>query len=260
MAEVSFETAFSARGWTVLRNVAGLGELFVMPVIVLASLLPQPELMATMSEENLIPAVFHRQTKTGSYACGAAITGIFTVLISLFVPFSILWDLISLGTLLGFNLTNSSLIMMRYSGASKGNSGNAQSYVWKLLLGLWIFGSVGAYCAWIYVLVPIMNGSVDTSSVLLLIGGAVCFLVPAAIIFEMGNATQGELPNDVFRVWGVPYTTGCGIFVNFMLMATFSVETHLNLFSMFLVFIFLYLCYQVSQKPSQKDDTSASNV
>merc|ERR1712190_108666 len=37
MPEVSFETAFAARGWTVVRNVAGLGELFVMPVIVLAS-------------------------------------------------------------------------------------------------------------------------------------------------------------------------------------------------------------------------------
>ena len=37
-------------------------------------------------------------------------------LIAIFVPFSILWDMISLGVLLSFCLTNSSLIAVRYAG------------------------------------------------------------------------------------------------------------------------------------------------
>merc|ERR1712178_215071 len=114
MGTPSFEEAFASRGWTVLHNLASLGELFVMPVIVLASFLPQPELMASMSEERLIPAIFHRQNQRGNYVWGAIISGIVAIIMSLLVPFTILWDMISVGTLLGFNLTNSSLIMMRY--------------------------------------------------------------------------------------------------------------------------------------------------
>ena len=53
-----------------------------------------------------------------------------------------MWDVISLGVLLSFNLTNTSLIMMRC-----GNGGELVSskVVRRWCFLLWVFGGVGSY-------------------------------------------------------------------------------------------------------------------
>jgi amino acid transporter len=254
MVKPSFENAFASRGWTVVHNITGLGELFVMPVIVLASFLPQPELMASMSEERLLPAIFHCQNQRGNYVWGAIISGFVAIFMSLCVPFTILWDMISVGTLLGFNLTNSSLIMMRCSGVSKDVSTSMpQTYVWKLLLALWIFGPIGSYGLWLDVFVPIMSDRLEDISPVPVLIASVCFMMALIIIVAIGAAPRETSPSDTFQAWGVPYTTGCGILINFMLMANFSFATHRNLFIMLLMFLVSYACYRLSMKTEARD-------
>lgn len=42
---------------------AAVGEVALLPLVVLVSFMPQPELLAAMSEDNLIPSIFHEVDK-----------------------------------------------------------------------------------------------------------------------------------------------------------------------------------------------------
>jgi amino acid transporter len=64
----------------------------------------------------MLPPIFAKETASGNLFWNTLIIGIIMTLIAIFVPFSILWDMISLGVLLSFCLTNSSLIAVRYAG------------------------------------------------------------------------------------------------------------------------------------------------
>lgn len=60
-ASSSFEQAFASKGlgwaaWTVRT-----GELVLLPLVVLLSILPQPEVMAAMAEDGLLPSVFGKK-------------------------------------------------------------------------------------------------------------------------------------------------------------------------------------------------------
>ena len=72
-----------------------------------------------MSEDSLIPSVFHEEDQNGVFRKGGLMAGGVLVLITFAVPFDILWDVISLGVILSFNLTNTSLIMLRCGNGGK---------------------------------------------------------------------------------------------------------------------------------------------
>ena len=57
MGSVSFEESFGDHGWLVAKGVTAVGEVLLLPLVVLVSFLPQPELFAAMSEDTLIPVI-----------------------------------------------------------------------------------------------------------------------------------------------------------------------------------------------------------
>jgi basic amino acid/polyamine antiporter, APA family len=84
----------------------------LLPLVVLVSFLPQPELFAALAEDGVIPLSFATANKQGTLVYGTLVGGFIMTVCSLMVPFVVLWDMINLGVLLGFNLTNTSLIIM----------------------------------------------------------------------------------------------------------------------------------------------------
>ena len=77
------------------------------------------------------------------------------VLITFAVPFDILWDVISLGVILSFNLTNTSLIMLRCGNGGKKVSNKVVRHLATLL---WLTGAPGAYLTWGGYCDPKLNG------------------------------------------------------------------------------------------------------
>eukprot|EP00913_Durusdinium_trenchii_P009316 g8754.t1 len=59
-----FGVAFEQMGWTVISWIVRLGELILLPLVVLLSILPQPEVSAAMSTDRLIPSIFRRQASS----------------------------------------------------------------------------------------------------------------------------------------------------------------------------------------------------
>jgi len=252
LGNTSFEEGFKHKGWQVARWITAVGEVVLLPLVVLVSFLPQPELFAAMSEDGLIPAAFHHVNESGTFVWGNILTGVGMTVFSLCVPFVVLWDMISLGVLLGFNLTNTSLILVRY-----GHSGeNSNRSILRLVGLLWASGATGAYCLWIGCFEPTLNSmdrfsaATTTFGVLGLIGAM------ATAIWIHRSQTQAKealYEMDTFRAPWVPFVPGAAIVLNFFLMAQFDGLSHAYLGSLIVFMIAVYIVYKAYQPQRMND-------
>lgn len=126
--------------WLTKSLFLQLGELTVLPVVVLVTIMAQPRLTYAMSVDGLLPPIFAEMDSSGNLNGGTRIAGTFMVMyvrgaqfngatrvsseltfmsvcfalrIATFVPFSYLDDLISSGILLAFTITDVSVILVR---------------------------------------------------------------------------------------------------------------------------------------------------
>jgi len=134
----------------------------------------------------------------------------------------VLWDMISLGVLLGFNLTNTSLIMVRY-----GNGGELRAPgVAKLVCGFWVVAAIGAYTLYKGFLVLMLEGQPWQPWAPMVAGAS---LLAAALLLLL-VARHEEHPADdlaaLIRTPAVPFLPGLAMVVNFTLMATISWQDH----------------------------------
>jgi len=108
----SFEKSFAQKGWPWAKYTAAFGEVILLPVVVLLSFMPTPEVLAALSNDGIISKKFgEMKGDVYLYACTAS--GSLLVAIALFVPFAYIWNTINLGVLIGFNLCNLSLLSTR---------------------------------------------------------------------------------------------------------------------------------------------------
>lgn len=114
-----FPSAFSSRGIEWAAQIAAIGEIVTLPVVVLISLLAQPRLFCAMAQDGLLPPIFQRRNADGNLVGSIILCGIPMTLMSTFVPFRWLDDSISVGILVAFNMTNSSLIECKCHDLSK---------------------------------------------------------------------------------------------------------------------------------------------
>jgi len=124
----SFEQGFDDIGWQWARFITAVGEVLLLPLVVLVSFLPQPELFAALAEDGLLPASFGHANSQGTLMHGTVAGGVVMTVFSMLVPFAVLWDMINLGVLLGFNLTNTSLLLVRYGSAGVNDGGTHEPY------------------------------------------------------------------------------------------------------------------------------------
>ncbi|GMI12187.1 hypothetical protein TrVE_jg9853 [Triparma verrucosa] len=222
----NFEDAFDEKGWIAAKYIAAVGEVLLLPLVVLVSFMPQPELLAAMSEDSLIPSVFHEEDSNGVFRKGGLIAGSILVLITFAVPFEVLWDVISLGVILSFNLTNTSLIMLRCGNGGKKVSNKP---VRNLAALLWIISAPGAYLTWLNYCDPMLNDG-DVNWPLSIVG--VCLLFLSCVTVYMIDKKREKFndittESDIFMAPFVPYTPGFAIVLNFFLMAQFGLTDHI---------------------------------
>lgn len=143
----SFERAFRLKGWYFAKYAAQIGEVILLPLVVLLSFLPQPELMAALGADGFVSSRFARLGgKRGDvYVFGCAVCGLALTTVSLVVPFDVLWNMINLGVLIGFNITNTSLISARL-----GNAGKCVDPQGSATLGRFtcVYAPLAAYVGW----------------------------------------------------------------------------------------------------------------
>ena len=89
------------------------GEVFTLPVVVLISLMAQPRLQLAMAQDGLLPPIFSQVDEHGNLKWGTFLSGVAMVVTATFVPFAYLDDLISVGILVAFSMTDSCLILLR---------------------------------------------------------------------------------------------------------------------------------------------------
>jgi len=258
--------AFSACGWPWARMIALVGEMVLLPLVVLLSFLPQPELLGSMARDGLLPAAFARTDAHGTYVWGSIASGSIFVVIAAAVPFNVLWNMISLGVLLSFNLTNTSLIMLRY-----GNGGEARApRVTYLMTSVWGFGAAGSYSFWKGFAEPALDGEMWQSWVLAFSVTCLVLAFAAMVAISRQDEFVEEVPLKSFRVPIVPFIPGLAVVLNFALMATFSWLDHLYLGICIVTCIGLYVYSRAGQgvdpkaaeakavTPMERTDTSST--
>ncbi|GMF58407.1 unnamed protein product [Phytophthora fragariaefolia] len=122
-AQESYGNAFSSVGMDWAASFVASGEVLTMPITSFIGFLAQPRVQYAMAKDGLLPAVFAQLDSNGNLFRGTLLCGIGVTALAVFVPFHVLWNFISLGILVAFNLTNSSLLFVRVSnGATEGGN------------------------------------------------------------------------------------------------------------------------------------------
>eukprot|EP00441_Pelagodinium_beii_P032957 CAMPEP_0197636820 /NCGR_PEP_ID=MMETSP1338-20131121/12216_1 /TAXON_ID=43686 ORGANISM="Pelagodinium beii, Strain RCC1491" /NCGR_SAMPLE_ID=MMETSP1338 /ASSEMBLY_ACC=CAM_ASM_000754 /LENGTH=465 /DNA_ID=CAMNT_0043209127 /DNA_START=178 /DNA_END=1571 /DNA_ORIENTATION=+ len=260
---IDFRSAFTSRGLAWAGNLVNIGELILLPLVVLLSILPQPEVTAAMSRDSLLPSIFRRQSRNGAFVRGTAISGVILTAMAFAVPFSILWDIISLGVLLGFNLSNAALMNLRYGNG--GQVGNPT--VDRLVRANFISTMVAGYGLWLGLFSPLLKGK--NLGITALVLGAIGAVLAIATLWGIASQPQTvKTEPGIFHAPGMPFIPVLAIFVNSFLMADISLSNHATMAIMFLAWLLLYFIYaggakkkalqlmgSVSEAPVQKAQT-----
>ncbi|RLN47801.1 hypothetical protein BBJ28_00023131, partial [Nothophytophthora sp. Chile5] len=123
----SYGNAFSSVGMDWAASFVVTGEVLTMPITSFIGFLAQPRVQYAMAKDGLLPAVFAKVDANGNLFHGTLICGVAVTILAVFVPFHVLWNFISLGILVAFNLTNSSLLFVRASSGSNRSEGEQQA-------------------------------------------------------------------------------------------------------------------------------------
>jgi len=219
MGSLPFEKAFEEKGLKWVSLIVAIGELILLPLVCLLSLLPQPEVTAAMSEDRMMPSIFRQRNKSGTFVKGAIIVGAVASVLAMLVPFTLLGDVISFGVLFSFNLTNLSLINLRYGNGGVQRVPTIDALVWILMIAL----AVAGYTCQQGLVDPYLAG--DSISSASLGGFITSAVVSIAILCFLGFGVKQRYQSsgqDIYKAKGVPFIPGFAIFCNFFLIASFS--------------------------------------
>ncbi len=111
----AFPDGFRYRGITWAAEICALGEIITLPLVVWVTIMAQPRLQYAMAMDGLLPPIFSKTDSSGNLYYSTLIAGIAMTLVSTFVPFVYLDDLISAGILVAFSMTDSSVILLRHT-------------------------------------------------------------------------------------------------------------------------------------------------
>lgn len=229
----SFEHAFRQRDWIWASYITSIGEAILLPLVVLLSFLPQPELMAALGHDGLVSQRFaNLGGRNGDvYVYGCVVCGVSLTIVSLVVPFDVLWDTINLGVLIGFNITNAALIATRV-----GNGGACQDPVAARDLARYalLFAPGSAYLLWKGCLADVIDGreltawrvSALTFSLVLFVAGLVTLARIKTKLVKVTQALGASPASTGFRAPAVPWLPGAAIFLNCLLMAQYDWIEH----------------------------------
>mmetsp|Transcript_16458 Transcript_16458/g.19979 ORF Transcript_16458/g.19979 Transcript_16458/m.19979 type:complete len:337 (+) Transcript_16458:2-1012(+) len=236
-----FYSAFNYVGATWAADIVIVSEVFViLPTVVLISLIPQTRLQYALSKDGMLPSLFSAVNTKGVLFQGTLVGGIVCVLISTFVPFSVLNDLISAGILLAFILSNTSLLLLRADL-------RINSFSEEQLDGLsWVYGF--RPIVWIGSHVACVAGFgfsiTRTNSIILWIVfailAAVTFIFVYFLYFFRFKTPDSE---DFFHVPCMPFIPAISILINWYLFAEIGRTGDLGVLALLAIAVLSYFGY-----------------
>ncbi|GAV90890.1 AA_permease_2 domain-containing protein/AA_permease_C domain-containing protein [Cephalotus follicularis] len=151
--EASYSNVFQKIGWEWARNVVGAGASLGIVASLLVAMLGQARYLCVIGRARLVPSLLARvHPTTGTPLNATLFLGLCTATIALFTDLSIVFDMISISTLLVFYLVANALIYHRYVITSHNSpmhtlwflfllssSAIAFSLTWKLEQQWWRF-------------------------------------------------------------------------------------------------------------------------
>lgn len=206
--ESGFSVAFSDRNLEWASIIVAAGELVTLPIVVLISFLAQPRLQYAMSVDGLLPPIFKELDASGNLSKSMWITGIVLVFIAIFIPFTYLDDMISAGVLVSFNLTNSSLIVVRRQHPS-------QSYF--TIYYVVLYNTCAFIASMLYTYLSLSSGWLILPIVFTCASCYCMFQIATSC-----NETNDPERSSQYRVPYLPYTPCVGIFLNYYLISQLS--------------------------------------
>ncbi|KAL7569092.1 hypothetical protein ACA910_016928 [Epithemia clementina (nom. ined.)] len=114
----AFPDAFRSVGANMLAEFVSIGEIVTLPIVVLVTIMAQPRLQYALAVDGLLPPIFSEIDEHGNLWKGTLISGGIMTLVSAFVPFENLNDMISCAVLLVLSLTDTSVVLLWHEGPS----------------------------------------------------------------------------------------------------------------------------------------------
>ena len=237
--ESGFSVAFSDRNMQWASIVVAAGELITLPIVVLISFLAQPRLQYAMSVDGLLPPVFKELDQYGNLRKSMIITGFVLVLVAIFVPFTYLDDMISAGVLISFNLTNSSLIVIRKQHPSDTN---------YTLIHVVLYNITAFTASLLYTYVDLTSDWLVLPIIFTLFTCYFMFQIHSECI-----ETHDSDADTQYRVPYMPFTPLIGIFLNYYLITQLSFIGFCMILGYIGVAITYYLYYGLAHSIGNKN-------
>jgi basic amino acid/polyamine antiporter, APA family len=220
-----FSEAFYAKDAKVVGEIVALGELATLPIVVLIAIMAEPRLMLALAEDKILPRYFRQISAAGNLWNGTLVAGSVMVVVSTFVPFAKLNDMISFAVLTILNLTDSSLVLLWH-----------ESPTHSRLAGSLLIGYHGCALVTVLLLTYFYNNVLGQSLIVLFAGStaAVAMFIrlwcPRSAVFGGlggGPSHDSSFPDAAedrfFRTPFVPFWPCLGIFINWYLIVQLEV-------------------------------------
>ncbi|RLN50816.1 hypothetical protein BBJ29_002316 [Phytophthora kernoviae] len=225
----SFGAGFDYQNANWAAQIVRAGETCTMPVVVLVSFLAQPRLNYALACDGLMPRIFAKVDDKGNLFANTLLSGIFFTCVAFVIPFETLWDIVSFGILLSFNMSNASLLMVRMRKESPSLA--------PKLIGMMV-GS--AWLAAFFYQIGYSNEGHDWCLVL----GVIFLVVTVIVCFVMFFKCPQEPQNgENFVAPFVPFIPMIAMLANFYLAAQISytgIYTSCAWLAASVVFYFVY--------------------
>lgn len=103
-------------GSTIPSGILSAGAVISVFSVTLVILYGQTRILFVMSRDGLVPAHFHKlDPRTKTPISNTFMVGGLVALVAAFVPSSILWDMVSMGTLIAFIVVSAGVLILRYT-------------------------------------------------------------------------------------------------------------------------------------------------
>ncbi|XP_044325437.1 cationic amino acid transporter 6, chloroplastic [Triticum aestivum] len=226
-----FSSAFRDKaGWRWASNVVGAGASIGIVASLLVAMLGQARYLCVIARARLVPAWLAKvHPSTGTPMNATIFLGLCTASIALFTELQIVFEMISIGTLLAFYLVANALIYHRY--AKLGATRPLHVLLFLLLLTL---SSIG------FSLSRRIDGKWRWGMALF---GAMSVAVVA--IFHCTAQQGATRPPSEWTVPLMPWPAAASVFLNVFLMTTLKVRSFQRFGIWSLVITIFYVCYGV---------------
>ena len=234
-----------------------IGELAVLPLVVLVTIMAQPRLNYTMALDGVLPNIFARVDDKGNLTSGTKIAGAVMIAIATVVPFAYLDDLISSGILVAFTLTDTSVILVRQTSPSDNPSLLGQLLVAFQFLSL-LCGFLLRNCLSTGVTGHAVRFLTLVSCLSTLFVGYTIQTCPSKKTLMQWHSNEHSA--GLFLTPWVPVLPLCGCFVNLYLIAQLEISGLVAIFGYVGLAVLLYKIYERYQRQHEPPERMVSLV